>query len=497
MALVGVVLLLALILGLGLVPACMAFSRKVGALDYPRVGQFVGMPIPRLGGLVVWGGSLLGITLAWLFSPQVSLLLSPLAHKLTGFALGGTAILLVGVVDDIRGLRARWKLLAQVAVAGFIYWWGLRVEVVTNIFDPAHPFHLGLLGLPLNVVWMILAINAMNLIDGLDGLAGGVFGLALVLLLSAGLMSDQLPLSLVAAALLGATAAFLRHNYFSGAIYLGDSGSTFMGYCLAAFVPLYMPKSAGFAAALIPVAVLSVPIAEVVVTTMRRFWLGRPVGKPDDGHAHYRMLKNGMGERQVTLFIQGISLFCGLLALGMTFVFNENLAILMGLIWLALLALFLKVGYFSRGARRSTCQVPYRFPIFLEAERLVEKRIWQIGQAADARELENGLAGLARTLGLYSLHLVLRREGEGVVFQAGWQDEEGDQTEHEAVVSLHRHTSQGLAAELELRLGRTVQERFGHGLLKWMERVTDEAAHAAAGHLARFAAADHQHQGHA
>ncbi|MBI4800550.1 MAG: undecaprenyl/decaprenyl-phosphate alpha-N-acetylglucosaminyl 1-phosphate transferase, partial [Desulfarculus sp.] len=404
--LIGLSLLASMLLCLVLVPGCMALARRLGAVDYPRHNLDNPKAVPRLGGLAIFASSLLVLAAASYLVPTGKQTLATLGPKLWGFALGAVMVLVLGLVDDIRGLRARWKLLGEIIIALFVYFWGLRVEVITNPFNPASPLHLGSLEMPLNVLWMVLAMNAMNLIDGMDGLAGGVFLLALVLLLAAGLMGGHYGLSLLTATLLGATAAFLRYNFFAGSIYLGDSGSLLMGYCLSAFVPLFSPKAAGLAAAVIPVAVLSVPIAEVLVTAVRRVWKGQPLGHPDQGHAHHRMLASGMNQRLVTLVIQLLSFFCGLTALIMTYFFNQPLALLLGALWLALLGLFVKVGYFRQRNGNGKAALS-RVNIFLDMDRVLHRKVFMLKQAGSLAEVESSLAELARALGLAGLRFAV------------------------------------------------------------------------------------------
>lgn len=480
--LIFLVMLVALILGLVLIPLCMALARRIGAVDYPRLQYAKNGAIPRLGGLAIYGSAVVVLSGSLVFLPLAVELLAPLKHQLAGFFLGGTAVLLLGLADDIRGLRARWKLLGQILVALFIYWWGLRVEVITNLLDPGNPIQLGALAIPLNVLWVVLAMNAMNIIDGLDGLAGGVFLLALTLLFATGLMGGNLAIALVTAALMGATAAFLRFNFFSGSIYLGDSGSLLTGYCLAAFVPLFVPKAAGMAAALIPFAVLSVPIAEVVVTTIRRFWRGRPVAKADDGHAHHRMLRGGMGQRKASLFIQGLSLACGILALSMTYVFNRPLAALMGVLWLAMLGLFVKVGYFPRNKNKrekESCEpsgTHYRAPIFLDAERVIQKRLWSLAQANSEQDIRDSLLEIGRTLRLVGLGLEFidqngREFSLPAISRAG--QEEGFK---EISVTLNMTTPGGLKGQLVAVMDSDQSHSIWPGLLTWLNHLKQSLA---------------------
>ena len=170
-------------------------------------------------------------------------------------------------------------------------------------------------------------------------------------LMATGVMSGRYDIALVSAALMGATLAFLRYNFLKKVCHLGDSGSLFMGFCLAAFVPLFQPKVAGLAASIIPVAVLSTPIAEVVVTTIRRFLMGKPVTAPDSGHVHYMLLQKGLDKRQVTWLIQGVSFSCGIVALSMTFVFNQNIAQILVVLWVLILLCFVGFSYIPQKGR--------------------------------------------------------------------------------------------------------------------------------------------------
>jgi UDP-GlcNAc:undecaprenyl-phosphate GlcNAc-1-phosphate transferase len=435
-------------------------------LDYPRGLNENAQAVPRLGGLAVFLASAIIIMLAHQLIPSAQYNLTAVGPKLITFALGATAIVALGLIDDIRGLRARWKLLGELVIAVSIYYWGLRVEVITNPFEPEAPLLLGTLGLPLNVLWMLLAMNGMNLIDGLDGLAGGVFLLALVLLLSVSLLGAQFGLAIVTVSLLGATAAFLRHNYFAGSIFLGDSGSLLMGYCLACFVPLFSPKAAGMAAAVIPVAVLSVPIAEVAITATRRVWKGQPVGQPDQGHVHHRMMAGGMEKRRVVFFIQMLSLLCGLTALAMTFVYNRSLALLLGAVWVALLGLFLKVGYFKAKPQNGETKQSHAH-IFLDMDRVLHRKVFKLKLASTRKEIDDRVADLGQDLGLASLRYRSRRDGEWTTLE--WSSSEtADNDQERMSLTLYSPDSFEPAWELSATLGSVSTEQSWPRLVNWL-----------------------------
>lgn len=422
--LAGLAFLGSILVGLVMVPVCSFWGRRLGAVDYPRqpVGQI--QTVPRVGGLAVYlsAGLVIGVTF-WLL-PVAPTLSPELHHKLIGFGLGGTLVLLLGLVDDMRGLRARWKLLGQVAIAVLVYFWGLNVDKVTNPFNPGSPILLGQLEMPLNILWFLLAMNAMNIIDGLDGLAGGIFLLSLVLLLAVALVSGSLGLALIVSALAGSSAAFLRYNFFTGSIYLGDGGTLFMGFCMAGFVPLFSPKAAGMAAAIIPIATMSVPITEVAVTIIRRVWKGLPLGYPDNDHAHHRMIANGHGSRWVAVIIQVMTFVCGIIALIMVSVFNRYIAYLMAALWLVLLGLFFKMGYLRR---RTVWPTNYklRSPVFLDMDRVLHRKIWELRESESREELAQRVGQLAQQLDLHSLNF--RFQTKEQTLQIQWPEDGSDE----------------------------------------------------------------------
>ncbi len=496
--LVGFALVLTLVLGLVLTPLAMALARRLGAVDYPRSADGLGENVPRMGGLALFAAAAIGLAVCLVvFSSAVEVILAQ-KRMYAALGFGAFAVLILGLVDDIRGLRARWKLLAEVAIAVAVYYLGLRVEVITNILNPDHPIQLGILELPLNVFWMVLAMNAMNIIDGLDGLAGGIFALALVLLIATGLMGGHFALTLVAACLLGAALAFLRYNFLQHSVHLGDSGSLLMGYFLAAFVPLFAPKAAGLVATAVPVAVLSAPIAEVLVTTIRRIWGGKPVGKPDNGHAHYNLLQRGLDQRRVTLFIQGISFSCGILALSMTFVYNRNLAQLMVVLWVGLMILFVAVGYspLKRKAKQNGEREPYRAPLFLDAERVLRKKMWQLGTATSQAEIEGLVRELVEALKLGGLSLRFGNPDDGWSYHLPYQPtaeqpaEPGPEQGVVAKLSLKFTTPGGLLGEL-VALVRPEEDAMSWSeTMIWLNRLTRAVGQAMDGYHQASASQD-------
>ncbi len=293
----------------GLVPLVIRIARRIGAVDtggYRRAGSD---GVPRLGGIAVAVPFIGACLLAW-WGPTVMLShLEKQRADLAVLALGALAILAVGAYDDSRGLRARYKLLAQLAVAGFICASG---NVVTTIALPLiGKIEFGyILGTVFTILWIVGLINAFNLVDGIDGLAAGIglIGAAAMAVLAAinGATFVVILCVSLAASLLG----FLAWNSHPARIYLGDSGSMFLGYALATIALMGSYKSRAACVFLAPVLALGFPIYETLSSMLRRWLRGRPIFTGDQGHTHHRLLRKGYSHRQVAWLLYIAALAC-------------------------------------------------------------------------------------------------------------------------------------------------------------------------------------------
>jgi UDP-GlcNAc:undecaprenyl-phosphate/decaprenyl-phosphate GlcNAc-1-phosphate transferase len=234
-----------------------------------------------------------------------------------GLFVGGLVIALLGVYDDLRGAGAGRKFLVQFAVAGFLYALGYRIDELANPFG--EPFQLGWVSLPFTAFWIVGVINAMNLVDGLDGLAGGV---ALVAVLTTFLISLQRvhPLMMLfSGALAGAILGFLFYNFNPATIFMGDTGSMFLGFVLATTSIQTSQKSSTAVAVLIPAIALGLPIMDTLLAMGRRALRGRPMFQADKEHIHHRLLARGLTHRQAVLVLYGFCVLLGAAALVLTY----------------------------------------------------------------------------------------------------------------------------------------------------------------------------------
>ena len=307
----------ALLLSLVLTPAIRNFALSHHLVDaIGSVRKVHTRSVPRLGGVA--------IVLAWLCAAGFVLALQPsLQHlfwdvrpRTTVFVVGAIVAAGLGMVDDIRGLRARYKLIVELGIGALLCWGGFTVDELQLPGD-VH-LALGPFAVPFTMLWVAGVMNAMNLIDGLDGLAAGVAAIALGTTLVLALASGKQLLALYTAAMLGAVGGFLVFNFNPASIFMGDAGSLFLGYFLS--VVMLLPARGSTWAVLevaVPVAILGVPILDTILAIARRAIRGRGVFSPDRAHIHHRLLAFGLTQRQAVLALYGASLVLAVCAVAM------------------------------------------------------------------------------------------------------------------------------------------------------------------------------------
>ncbi len=327
-------LLLSLLLALCLTPLVRRLALRIRALD-PFSARKLLRPtqIPRLGGVGIAASFYLTVLLLWSTGSVVARATLQQGTHVVPILVGGIPILLLGIVDDLRGLRALPKLIVEALVALFLYWQGLRVLGTTG---PSGPIELSaILSALVTVAWIVGVVNAVNLIDGLDGLASGVAVIALSTTTVAALLRGELLLAFLTGSLAGATLGFLRYNFNPASIFMGDSGSLFLGYLLATSSIWSVRKSATAVLVIFPVVALGLPLLDTGLTISRRFLAGRPVMQADRDHVHHRLLLKGLPVRRAVLLLYGVCLVFSALSLLMVLGNPE----------LARLGLVLSVGF--------------------------------------------------------------------------------------------------------------------------------------------------------
>jgi UDP-GlcNAc:undecaprenyl-phosphate GlcNAc-1-phosphate transferase len=347
MAVPLVLTLVALVVTNALTPAVRRLARRVGAIDYPGGRRINARPTPRLGGVAIYLGFAAAALLAMVLTRPIELvqgdggmfLRIPIAPRtdraVLGLMLGGTWLLAVGVYDDLRGLHPALKFGAMVAAAAVLVPFGLATQFVTHPLT-GRTVAVGPWGAVFTVLWVVAVVNVINFIDGVDGLAAGIVAIAgTTLLLVAAHKQDVVATSL-AAALVGAALGFLRHNFNPARIFMGDSGSMFLGYVLGGLAVMGLYKSYTAISLLVPILALGVPIADTAFAIVRRARSGQPIYLPDRGHLHHRLLDRGLTQRQTVVLLYLISAGLGLGALALAGISRTPAVVTLGVITAAL-----------------------------------------------------------------------------------------------------------------------------------------------------------------
>jgi UDP-GlcNAc:undecaprenyl-phosphate GlcNAc-1-phosphate transferase len=307
----AVVFAMAALAAAGLTPAVHRFASWRGAYDQAGSSRKVhGRPVPRLGGVAIYAAFAVTL-LAWAALAAAGE--GGGAELRRGLVLlGGAAVICaLGVYDDLHGANARVKLTIQFLVAAAVYAAGFRIEAVAHPFG--EPIALGPLALPFTMLWIAGVVNAMNLIDGLDGLAAGVAALAAVAFFTIGAARGDAATMIAAAALAGAVLGFLPYNLNPASIFMGDSGSMFLGFVLAvlAIQPGRAAADAGAVPLLVPILALGVPVADTLLAIARRALRGVPLFSADRGHIHHRLLDRGLSQRRTVAVLHGATALLG------------------------------------------------------------------------------------------------------------------------------------------------------------------------------------------
>lgn len=327
---------LALVFSLLLVPLVAKLAIKIGAVDKPNARKVHTRIMPRMGGLAIYISFF-----AVLFLSQ------GMTRQLLGLFLGGTVLVLVGIVDDMKDIPAKVKLCGQILAACIVVGFGVRVDFMTDIFFGGM-FQLSIFSAPFTVIWIVAITNAVNLIDGLDGLAAGISTIAAITMAIVGYASGQYLMASMAMILIGATLGFLKYNFHPASIFMGDTGSMFLGYNLSVLAVMGFAKSFTLLSLVPPLLVLAIPILDTLFAIIRRKMNNKPIFKPDKNHLHHCLLKYGFSHRDTVLVIYAVSAILALCGLIMTYLNSTQGILLLAVISVVIIYSAMKLGVIGK-----------------------------------------------------------------------------------------------------------------------------------------------------
>lgn len=309
---------------------------RLNILDIPNNRKIHTKPIPRAGGLAIVFGTLIGLAY---FQP---------AHEhFLEYIVGVVIITMIGLLDDKFSLHPLLKLIGQLVTAIIIIHAGVTIERITLPFIGIIDFSQ-LVSVVITLIWIIGITNAINLIDGLDGLASGVSTIALLSIFTMSIMDERFFVASLCISLIGSSCGFLFHNFYPAKIYMGDTGSLFLGFSISFISILGLFKKITIFSFIIPIIVLAVPIFDTLFAITRRLLNGEKIMKPDKKHIHHQLLAAGFSHRTTVLIIYGMSAVFGLLAIIFSSASISQL-LFVSFIWIILIYVLAEfVGLFGR-----------------------------------------------------------------------------------------------------------------------------------------------------
>lgn len=322
------IFLISLVLTLLLTPVAKNIAFLFNAIDKPSDRKVHTKLMPRCGGIALFGGFMAAVLIG-LFIAFFIKHMKINYFGIWGILLGASFIFFVGLIDDIKGISPTKKLILQIAAACIPMLFGISIYFLSIPFTGI--LLLGVFSIPITIFWIVGLTNALNFIDGLDGLASGVSAIAAGTLFIVAIRIHQPGAAILLAAMTGAAIGFLRYNFNPAKIFLGDSGSLFLGYMLAVSSIVGVLKSTILFALLIPVFVLGVPIFDTASVIMRRMKDGHPIFYADRRHLHHRLLDRGFSHKQVVLAIYFACLLLAIATLSVTFLNPVHAAIVIAL----------------------------------------------------------------------------------------------------------------------------------------------------------------------
>lgn len=289
-------------------PLVRRFAFKIGAIDIPKDNRRMHKkPTPRIGGLAI----IFGFTVATLCFAQPS-------RQLYGTLAGAAIIAVMGVIDDCKNLPAKLKFVIQIIAALVVVFAGdIKIEVFTNPnFLSDNPYWVlpEWLSVTLTVIWIVFITNAVNFIDGLDGLAAGVSAIMSISLVFISIRVGEYSIAILGIALMGSCFGFLPFNFNPAKIFMGDTGSTFLGFMLATLSIQGVFKSYAVISFAVPLLILGLPLFDALFAMIRRILRGQSPMTADRGHLHHRLVDMGFSQKQTVFILYAISGVLGITA---------------------------------------------------------------------------------------------------------------------------------------------------------------------------------------
>jgi UDP-GlcNAc:undecaprenyl-phosphate GlcNAc-1-phosphate transferase len=291
------IFLAALVFSVLAVPVVQRVARRYDVLDAPSARKIHASPVPLLGGLAIYIAVIVGLILFGHLE---------YVQQMASILIGATMMSVLGIWDDKWGLRPIAKLIGQIGAASLLYFTGVSVQFLHN----------DILNYAATIAWVVTVTNALNLMDNMDGLAGGVAAVTSVFLFLIATLTNQYLIAPLCAVLVGACIGFLYYNFNPASIFMGDTGSLFLGFLLAAVgIKLRFPANSDIVTWMVPVLLLGVPLFDTTLVTLSRIRRGIPISRGGKDHFSHRLVALGYTRREAVLILYLVQGALGVAAL--------------------------------------------------------------------------------------------------------------------------------------------------------------------------------------
>jgi UDP-GlcNAc:undecaprenyl-phosphate GlcNAc-1-phosphate transferase len=469
-------------------PFVIWLARRIGAVDRPGVRSIHTHPIPRIGGVAIYLSSICAILSLLFLDNTIGRTFRSVRPQVITLLVCASAVFVIGLIDDLRGLPARLKFLAELLGAGALCLAGVRISDIG--LGGGCTLSLGWwLGCPLTLLWIVGITNAVNISDGLDGLAAGVAAIACGVIATFAVYgstihpaiarSNDIMMATFSLALLGGLTGFLFFNYNPAKVFMGDCGSLFIGFTIAGASVMCVSKSTALVGLALPALALGIPIFDTLFSMLRRFLERRSLFAPDRSHFHHRLLEMGLNQRRAVTIIYLATAAAAGLGLFMLTRDDWTALVIFAVILCLIVLLFRVVGVIGLHETLDHLQTKYKLSHEAhEDKRVFENLQLQFRQVHDPGQWWQAVCEAARRMDFAWVSLKTTH-ADGRVEEELWRAP-GSPPDLDTVITVHvpiRGTAPGQTVNLEMAIARNGSLEATGRRATFFTRLLDEEWH--------------------